>query len=62
MTKKDLVRLLAEIYEEEGPGGSGGKKVPPKEFAALTSQQVDEKWDFSHRHLMHRVAYAISQS
>jgi len=57
----DLLRaLLREIYYVEGPRNNRGKIVPPKRFASYSPDYVDQHWDFPRRHLMQRIAKAIS--
>lgn len=60
--KAELLALLAEIYEADGPKEprSGEiKTVPASEYASYSPDAIDHKWDFPARHLMHRVAIAI---
>lgn len=63
MTKSQLLKLLAEIYKMDGPMDKiNGKlgKLPPAKYAALTKRQIEAKWDYPRRHLMHKVACALS--
>lgn len=55
-------KVLRAVYETYGPGSVGSaKKYPPVEYARLTTQEIDAKWDFTERHLMHRVAKALAK-
>lgn len=59
----DLKELLSEVYRQDGPRESFRGKlrvVPPKRFAKLKPEDVDLRWDFDRRHLMHRIAQAIA--
>lgn len=58
---KALVKVLREVYEEQGPGSRGGGmgREPAESYAAMAISTVDEIWDHGSRHLMHRVAKAI---
>lgn len=60
-----LRKLLLEVYHIEGPREgrmslNGLAVVPPEDYAKLTPQEVDMKWDFPNRHLMHRIAQALT--
>jgi hypothetical protein len=57
----DMRGLLEEVYEWHGPGSLGGtrKHESPASYAAMTAQQIDEHWDFSARHLMHKIAKVL---
>lgn len=53
--------LLLEVYNAQGPREGGFQAaVPPEKFAKLTPQEVDTRWDFDERHLMHRIAQALA--
>lgn len=53
-------KVLREIYAAYGPGGDGTlDKYPAVKYAELSTAEIDAKWDFSDRHLMHRVAKAL---
>lgn len=59
-TYKDL---LMQVYDLHGPrNSSNGEKVPPVEFARLSADDVDNRWDFYDRHLMHEIAKSLSRS
>jgi hypothetical protein len=60
MTKAKMIELLIEIYNEEGPREGRGTVVPPAEYAAMDTLTIERMWDFDRRHLMHRIAKAIS--
>jgi hypothetical protein len=50
-------RLLREIYKLEGPRGAvGNGALRISEYAKMTRKEVDENYNFPHRHLMHRIA------
>ncbi len=62
--RKMLVKAesaLRAVYALEGPGKSGGGKLPVAKYAAMTKKQVDATYDFYHRHLMHRIAKILAQ-
>lgn len=55
-------RALRRVYNDLGPKVTGKGKFrvfPSKDFAKMTKKQVDAKWDFPGRHLMHQVAKAL---
>jgi len=68
----DPIELLKEVYNTYGPMGwprSGAPepvaawavdRTPAEVYAKLTTEEVDRSWDFEGRHLMHRIAKAIS--
>ncbi len=53
--------LLLMLYNEQGPGDGPGI-VPPETFAAMSLFQIDAKWDFDGRHLMHEIAKALARA
>jgi hypothetical protein len=53
-------RTLRAVYELHGPGGTRNRKLAVNKFAAMTTSQVDERYDFYDRHLMHRVAKVLA--
>jgi hypothetical protein len=56
--------LLMQVYELHGPKVSSNGElstVPPVEFAKLTADDVDRKWDFYDRHLMHEIAKSLAR-
>ncbi len=61
-TYKDL---LMQVYDLHGPKDARNGElgtVPPVEFAKLSTKEVDQKWDFYDRHLMHEIAKSLSRS
>ena len=63
-SKRELSEMLTELYNLYGPkdvvrGEGRIAPVPPAKFARLSTEHVDDKWDFADRHLMHRVAKLI---
>ena len=53
---------MRRIYNLNGPKTvtKGKFRVfPASQFAKLTKKQVDAKWDFPDRHLMHQVAKVL---
>lgn len=51
--------LLWKIYNQYGPKDLSRNKIRPfsaDKYAAMTRSQIDAKWDFADRHLMHRIA------
>lgn len=68
-TAEDLRKMLVKaesalraVYALEGPMQSdGGRRLPVAKYAAMSRKQVDETYDFYHRHLMHRIAKILAQ-
>lgn len=52
--------VLLEVYERLGPRADGGRIVGAADYAALSAEEIDGKWDFDDRHLMHRVARVLA--
>lgn len=56
----EMSKALLAVYRKHGPrGGLRGELVPIEKFAAMSRAEVNRLWDFSDRHLMHRIAKAI---
>ena len=56
--------LLMQVYDRHGPKDSRDGElstVPPVEFAKLSADEVDRKWDFYDRHLMHEIAKSLAR-
>ena len=64
-------RMLRRVYNKLGPKmvvsskskrAVRGRKViifPSGKFAAMTRNQIDERWDFPDRHFMHAIAKTL---
>lgn len=60
--RKKLVKaesVLRAVYAMGGPMGTHGKHLPIAEYARMTRKQVDERYDFYERHIMHRIAKVL---
>jgi hypothetical protein len=55
----ELMRACKAAYAEVAPRQRNGRRVQPRTLAKLTRAQVDARWDYSRRHLAHRLAKAI---
>ncbi len=58
-TKKEMRKLLLQVYNLHGPRHGTGGIVPPSKFAKMTRKHVNYTWDFSDRILMHDIARAV---
>jgi len=62
--KQSYKDLLMQVYELHGPKVSYNGDIsalPPVEFAKFTPDEVDRKWDFQDRHLMHEIAKSLAR-
>jgi hypothetical protein len=60
----ELRTLLQEVYDLCGPKTNLHLKsvpLPTAVFAAMTASEIDVNFTFPARHLMHRIAKALSQ-
>lgn len=65
-TNEELRRMLIkaenalrEVYKENAPWDMG-KRVPVAKFAKMTRAEVNARWDFPVRNLMHRIARILA--
>jgi hypothetical protein len=60
----ELRNVLQQVYDQCGPKAYLHRQTvpyPAAVFAAMTTTEVDSTFDFPDRHLMHRIAKALSQ-
>ena len=62
MRKRELLALLLQVYNLDGPRGNHGEVVPPSRYAMYLPAQIDQLWDFDRRHLMHIIAKALTDT
>ena len=58
-------KLLRRVYNEFGPKEISSKGIvplPTRKFARMTKHGVDKWYDFSRRHLMHRIAKLLEST
>lgn len=55
----DMAKVLRAIYRKHGPRAGRGGVVPADQYAAMSRAAVNRLWDFSDRHLMHRIAKVL---
>jgi hypothetical protein len=64
MRASALRALLQEVYDALGPKTILHRKQVPYPralYAAMTASEIDAMYDFPTRHLMHRIAKALSE-
>lgn len=55
--------MLRRVYAEHGPRAVMGQRaLSAAKFAKMTKREVDDKYDFPDRHLMHAVARVLART